>query len=299
MTPEAYLPTYLQGATIEKISAGLSGAGVYKVIAGDAQYVLKIAEAPIDVAIRSAAADAGLAPKIIYVDPTRHAVLSELVVDRGFMPLLMTPATRAQAIASLGTALRRVHDLPIPDGATPATPRAHLQHFTSALANANVPAFVHTAQDRALSEPEPPVDREPVVSHNDVNPSNLVWDGERVRLLDWDTAALNDPFYDLAAVATFMRFDEAACLALLEAHDGVAPAVLPARFAYWRRMIAAMCGSIFLSLARHRGHAGDATDEGITLAEAYGKMRTGELQVATGEGQWAFGLALLRESLAL
>ena len=36
MTPEAYLPAHLQGATIEKITAGLSGAGVYKVVAGDA-----------------------------------------------------------------------------------------------------------------------------------------------------------------------------------------------------------------------------------------------------------------------
>jgi aminoglycoside phosphotransferase len=299
MTPEAYLPAHLQGATIEKITAGLSGAGVYKVVSGDAAYVLKIADAPIDVAIRTAAAEAGVAPKIIYVDPTRHAVLSELVVDRGFMPLLMTPATRPQAIASLGTTLRRVHDLPIPDGATPATPRAHLQHFTAALANADVPAFVRTAQDRALAEPEPPVEREPVVSHNDVNPSNLVWDGEHVRLLDWDTAAPNDPFYDLAAAAMFLRMDEATCFALLEAHDGVAPAALPARFAYWRRMVAAMCGSIFLSLARHRGYAGSSADEGMTLAEAYGQMRTGALQVATGEGQWAFGLALLRESLAL
>jgi aminoglycoside phosphotransferase len=299
MTPEAYLPADLQGATVEKITAGLSGAGVYKVVAGDAAYVLKIAEAPIDVTIRAAAADAGVAPKIIYVDPTRHAVLSELVVDRGFMALWMTPATRPQAITSLGTTLRRVHDLPIPDGAAPATPRAHLQHFTEALAHANVPAFVRTAQDRALAEPEPPVEREPVVSHNDVNPSNLVWDGERVRLLDWDTAAPNDPFYDLAAVATFLRMDEPSCLALLEAHDGIAPAVLPARFAYWRRMIATMCGSIFLSLARHRGYAGSSSDEGLTLAEAYAQMRTGALIVATGEGQWAFGLALLRESLAL
>jgi aminoglycoside phosphotransferase (APT) family kinase protein len=189
--------------------------------------------------------------------------------------------------------------LPIPPDAVAATPRAHLEHFTAALANATVPAFVRTAQERALSEPEPPVEREPVVSHNDVNPSNLVWDGERVRLLDWDTAAPNDPFYDLAAAATFMRMDEATCLALLEAHDGVAPAALPARFAYWRRMVATMCGSIFLSLARHRGYAGSSADQGMTLAEAYAQMRSGTLVVATGEGQWTFGLALLRESLAL
>ena len=297
MTPEAYLPAELQGATIEKITAGLSGAGVYKVQAGGAAYVLKIYDAPVDVTTRAAAAAAGVAPKIMHVDPTRHAVLSELVVDRGFMPVWMNPATRSQALASLGTTLRRVHDLPLDANAAPADPRGHLERLATSLANLNVPELVRTAQDRALAERMPPVERTLATSHNDVNPSNVVWDGERVLLLDWDTAAPNDPLYDLAAVATFLRMDDEACRALLEAHDGIAPAALPARFAYWRRTIAAMCGSIFLMLARHRGYAGAA--EGGTLAEAYAQMRTGALSVTTGEGQWRFGLALIRESLAL
>jgi len=297
VTPEAYLPADLQGATIEKINVGLSGAGVYKVTAGDAAYVLKIYEAPIDPTIRQAAAQAGVAPKIAFVDPTRRAVLSELVVDRGFMPILMNPATRARAIASLGSALRRVHELPLDPNAAPTDPRGFLERLTSSLANASVPAFVRDAQERALAEPMPPSERTLVTSHNDVNPSNLVWDGERIVLLDWDTSAPNDPLYDLAAAATFLRLDSDACRALLEAHDGVAPETLPARFAYWRRMVATMCGSIFLMLARRGGYLGNA--EGRTLAEAYAEMRAGTLAVGSGEGQWRFGLALVRESLAL
>lgn len=297
MTPEAYLPADLRTATIEKINVGLSGAGVYKVTAGDAAYVLKIYDAAIDPTLREAAGAAGVAPKVTFVDPTRRAVLSELIVDRGFMPILMNPATRARAIASLGAALRRVHDLPLDPNAAPADPRGFLERIISSLANLNAPAWVRDAQDRALAEPMPPSERTLVTSHNDVNPSNLVWDGERIVLLDWDTAAPNDPLYDLAAAATFMRFDGDACRALLEAHDGVAPETLPARFAYWRRMVATLCGSIFLMLARHGGYTGNA--EGPTLAEAYAEMRAGTLSVAGGEGQWRFGLALLRESLAL
>lgn len=297
MTPETYLPAELRGATIEKIQAGLSGAGVYKVIAADAAYVLKIADAPIDVTIREAAARAGVAPKIVFVDPTRHAVVSELVVDRGFMPMWVDPQTRPRLLASLGSALHRVHELPVPEGLQPATPRAHLERFASALAKMDLPALARDAQDRALSEPEPPIERPIALCHNDVNPTNVLWDGEHVRLLDWDTAAPNDPHYDLAAIAMFLRMDEAACRALIEAHDGVAPAALPARFAYWRRFVAAMCGSIFMMLARQRGYTGDAA--GPTMAEAYAEMRAGTLVVGTGEGQWRYGLALLRESLAL
>lgn len=297
MTPEAYLPAHLQGATLEKINAGLSGAGVYKVHAGDASYVLKIADGPIETTIRAAAAEAGVGPKVVYVDPTRHAVVTELVVDRGFAPLMMTPQTRPQALARLGQTLRRVHELPSPEGATPAEPHALLERFAAACAEHGVPERVRTAQQRALAEPAPPLERALAICHNDVNPTNLVWDGERVVLLDWDTAAPNDPLYDLASIAVFMRMDEDTCRALIEAHDGVAPAALPARFAYWRRMVAALCGSAFIALARRGGYTADAAP--LTLVELYGRLRTGELSPATGEGQWLFGSALLGESLAL
>ena len=90
-----------------------------------------------------------------------------------------------------------------------------------------------------LAEPAPPSEGPPVTSHNDVNPTNLVWDGERLLLIDWDAAGPNDPFYDLAAVAVFLRMDDETSKALLAAHDGAMPATLPARFAYdrcWRRL---------------------------------------------------------------
>jgi hypothetical protein len=35
--------------------------------------------------------------------------------------------------------------------------------------------------------------------------------GENLLLLDWDTAAPNDPYYDLAALSVFLRMDEATC----------------------------------------------------------------------------------------
>ena len=44
--------------------------------------------------------------------------------------------------------------------------------------------------------------------------------GARVLLLDWDNAGANDPFNDLAAVAVFLRMDDATCAQLIAAHDG-------------------------------------------------------------------------------
>jgi hypothetical protein len=62
-----------------------------------------------------------------------------------------------------------------------------------------------------------------VSSHNDPNPRNIIFDGERLWLIDWELAFRNDPLVDLAILTT--EFAESAELEdlLLEAALGVAP----------------------------------------------------------------------------
>ena len=233
---EACLPAALRGptTTIARVSAGLSGAGVYRVDAGAAAYVLKVSgdDEPLDrwrrvLHIRRLAADAGLAPRIVHVDEGR----------------------------------------------------------------------------RVLAE-EPPAGGEPsVLSHNDVNPSNVVYDGERLLFFDWETAGPNDRYYDLATVSPFLRMDEATCLRLLSAHDGEPVTRLPARFLHDRRLVAALCGATVMPLARERGHPGatgsETLDAAPTLGEFYARMQSGAVSIATAEGQWGLGMALVKEGAAL
>ena len=58
-----------------------------------------------------------------------------------------------------------------------------------------------------------------------------------------------------------------------------------------------------LFIARQMKHPGatgaETLDSTPSLGEFYQRMRAGELKVGTADGQWAFGLALLKESLAL
>ena len=311
---EACLPAALRGATtkVTKIAAGLSGAGVYRVDANGGSYVLKIA-GPRDAvdswrartAMLRTAAEAGVAPAVVYVDEERRAVVTELVVDRSFIARLMQPSTRKAAIDELGALLRRVHALPLPENAVAGRePRAFLDEIWTGLRGFRLPAWIDDVVRRVLDEPPPPAERAPVLSHNDPNPSNLVYDGTRMLLLDWDTAGANDPFHDLAAVAVFLRLDDATCAQLIAAHDE-APVVtsLPASFVYLRRAIAALCGAMFLHLARVAGHAGARGDETFelapTLADVHGSMRMGTLSARATDGQWAFGQALLKASAEL
>lgn len=302
MDVQACLPPELRGAAITRMSAGLSGAGVYRVEHADGTYVLKVAAASDPrwrerVELLQRASRAGVAPRVVHVDEARRAVTSEHVVDRSLFPRLADPRTREDALALLGRTLRRVHDLaPVPSYGGDA--RDALARAWRELA-VPVPAFVADAVAGVLAAVPAPSDRGLVTSHNDVNPSNFVYDGERVLLLDWDAAGANDPLYDLAALATFLDLDDHACARLVAAHDDAPPAALPSRFSYLRRLVAAFCGVTFLGLARAAGHAGSTSetlDGTPALRELYARMRSGAVDLATADGRWAFGLALIKTS---
>jgi thiamine kinase-like enzyme len=313
MNLEACLPVEIRGSvtTITPVAAGLSGAGVYRVEAAGQVFVLKIsregeplARWPYKLYIQQLAADAGLAPRIVHVDETRRAILSDFIVDQSFPALYWNPRTHETALAKLGRTLRRVHELPLPPGANWNDPREFLAAIWSEIsANFALPAFVRDAVQRVLSEEVPVSERALVLSHNDVNPSNLIYDGENLLLLDWETAGPNDPFYDLAAISIFARMDEGTCQKLLAVYDDKPVSELPARFVYTQRLVAILCGTLFLRLAYNSGYAGatgeEMLDSVLSLGEFYQHIQSGSLNVATGEGQWWFGLALMKTGVML
>jgi aminoglycoside phosphotransferase (APT) family kinase protein len=313
MNLEACLPADLRGptTTINRIAAGASGAGVYRVEAAGQAFVLKITGESEPLAdwrrklhIQQLAASANLAPRVVHVDEARRAVVSAFVADRSFPALYGDPRTHESALALLGRTVRRVHELPLPPDADAKDPREFLTNVWSGLAPGfTLPTFVGDAVERVLTEEAPARERAPVLSHNDVNPTNLVYDGENILLLDWETAGPNDPFYDLAAISVFLRMDEGTCQRLLAAHDGEPVSSLPARFTYNRRLVAVLCGTAFLHLACQRGYAGAAggetLDSTLSLGDLYQRMQSGSLSLATGEGQWCFGLALVKASVTL
>lgn len=307
---DAALPEHLRGpaTSITKIAAGLSGAGVYRVDANGELFVLKIATASEPFAdwrrrlgIQQLAADAALAPRIVHVDASRRAVVSTFVVDRGFPLFYRDPATHDAAFAQLARLIRRVHELPPPPDVAPSDARTRVASLWVGLRNFPMPAFVADAIGHALAG-EPPPGREFVLSHNDVNPSNLVYDGEKIMLVDWDAAGVNDPFFDLAAASIFLRMDAATSARLLAAYDDAPVGDLPSRFVYNRRIIGALFGALAMTFAQKSGHPGRtepaSLDDVRSLADFYQRLRSGAVSLATADGGWEFTLALLKESIA-
>ncbi|MBK7596849.1 MAG: phosphotransferase [Gemmatimonadetes bacterium] len=305
------LPSAMRGpaTTLTRIGKGMSGAAVFRVDAGDHAYVLKLTspDEPLGpwqarLAVQRAAATAGLAPELVHVDEARRAVLSALVVDRSWPAQFGNPATRGAAIHALGRMLAHRAHLPTPPGMGRADVRPVLQAMWSALsAEATLPLFVRETVTALLAEPPVTACESLVMSHNDVNPSNLVFDGTRVMLLDWDTAAPNDPLYDLATVAMFFRMDHESCQQLVAAHDDAPIGELPEAFRTYRRCAAALSGVAALGAARSRGHAGGeiAAEATPSLGEVYQQLRAGTIDIQSVAGQWTFGLALVKEAAGL
>ncbi|MDI3282536.1 phosphotransferase [Polyangium sp. 15x6] len=313
MILEDLLPPDLRGpnTTITPIAAGLSGAGVHRVDAAGQAFVLKVAaesESAEDwrstLHIQRLAADAGLAPRVIHVDEPRRAVLTEFVVDRSFAAFYRDPRTHEAALTLLGRTVRRIHALPIPGVAPMRDPREFLtQLWNQVLSGFPLPGFIARAVERVLAEPPPVREGALVLGHNDLNPSNFVYDGEAILVLDWAAAGPMDAYYDLAVIAVFLRMDGGTCLRLLSAYDGAPIAELPKRFLYMRRLAAALAGAMQLFLACQMNHAGatgaETPESTLSLGEFYQRMMTGALKLGTAEGQWAFGLALLKECITL
>lgn len=58
------------------------------------------------------------------------------------------------------------------------------------------------------------------LSHNDFHPQNILYDGERLRLIDWEMAGLAHPFYDIAFMSNYLFYDRYDAYEFLSLYTG-------------------------------------------------------------------------------
>jgi aminoglycoside phosphotransferase (APT) family kinase protein len=211
------------------------------------------------------------------------------------------PAQRGPVFASVVDRLRTLHALD-PSGVAERDP---LPYTRAALeAGRERPGFPPWAASlaptlEAIAATLAPDPRR-AVSHNDFNPVNVLWDGARTWLVDWEVTGLGHPYYDLAVLALFLRLGDDVALDLVARHDG-APLDDRSRasFRALRQLAGLLSGLTFLSLVddltvRYAPTRADAP----TLGAFYQAMRAGELDLRSPRGMASMGLALLAESVA-
>ena len=188
---------------ITPIKGGASTASTFRVDIGDECYLLRLEgepgplRNPYQYISMRIAAEAGIAPKIHYVDEAARVAVIDFIEHR---PLKNYPGGPGALASALGNMLSRIQ-------ATPAFPYfvnypdivtrlfKHVRRtgiFADGLLD---PCFerlehLHKAYDAGLANL--------VSSHNDFIPGNILFDGERLWIIDWESAYRNDPLVDVA-----------------------------------------------------------------------------------------------------
>ncbi len=290
---------------VKSFPHGLSGATVYDVATDSGDFVVRVlgetdrAQWHRYITPLRVVSDAGIAPPLAWVDEGERATVSPKIA--GQLPAaLADPAVRPRAIASVVDALARLHRLPT-DAFVPADPiSATRALWREQSAKPGFPAWASPAValiDRAATL----LDEDPrrVPSHNDMNPTNVLWDGARAWLVDWDASGLMHPYYDLAVLSMFLRLDDTVALDLLAQQEGTRMSEQQAEiFRALRRLGAILCGTMFFRLA------GDLVSvvpprlgDTPSLLQFYARLFTGELALRSPVGQATFGAAMLKEAI--
>jgi thiamine kinase-like enzyme len=209
---------------IRAITKGQTTALVFRIIVGGSPYLLKIITRPYQMigpdrlfTCMQVAADAGLAPHVRYKSVSDGIWITDFVEEAAF--------SEFEARSRMPVVLRALHALP-PFPRTENhinTTCTFLMHagpardgFFRAFEGANIASkeeFEQLVAWHAELLGAYPADDEDapdmVSSHNDLfKPDNILFDGGRVWLVDWEAAFLNDRYADLAAVANLVVNDE-------------------------------------------------------------------------------------------
>jgi Ser/Thr protein kinase RdoA (MazF antagonist) len=280
---------------IRPLTGGLSTARVFRIVVRNQPYLLRLTMpgAPAgdpagQVASLQTAAEAGIAPRIWYVDAQEGILIADFVDARPY------PADMALLVART---LYRVHSLRGFQRPKVGSYFDAMDRLVSAFRNANLlpPDEVEELFRRYgdLMKIYPRNDAELVASHNDVKPQNMVFDGKRLWLVDWEAAFLNDRYVDLAISANFfVRDDQEA--AYLAAYFG-APAnpYQHARFFLMRQALHVFYAAFLLVTASRAGASIDSTATRPDFRDFHDRLTSGDVDLATPEAKVQYALVHL------
>jgi thiamine kinase-like enzyme len=224
------LPCWRGPVTADPVAGGMSNRN-FRVRDAGADFFVRIGEDIVEhnvsradeIAASRAAALAGIAPPLVHAEPGAMVfrwidgapMTPERVRDLATLPRVAALLRRAHR--EVGRHLR---------GRTLAFWVFHaLRDYGARLGDASLLPTID-----ALEAAVQPV--ELVFGHNDLVPGNLIDDGARLWLIDWEYAGYNTPLFDLAGLAANNDLDAALAAELLALYYGRrADAILERSFA--------------------------------------------------------------------
>ncbi len=292
---------------IAPLSGGLSGAAVFRIRVGGIAYALRLTmsrdalrDPARGFACMTTAAQACLAPTVRYACAEDGVAITDLVTQQ---PLADYPGDGGPLIVELAQAVRLLHETPafppLTDYMAGMEDLIALHRASGILDPASTAELFERYAGLARAYRTAPGDL--VSSHNDINPGNVIYDGRRLWLIDWEAAFLADRYVDLATTANWLARDAAQEELLLTTYFGGPPgAEQRARFEVMKVVNHVFVGVIFLNTAaaeRPGVQPTDATLAGPPLARLRQRLGSGEADFARWDDRVAYGKARLAHAL--
>lgn len=291
--------------SIVALTGGATTASVYRIEVGKRRYLLRIEGEPSPlrnphqyISMRIAA-EAGIAPKILYVDEAARIVVTDFIEQ---VTLKAYPGGPPALARALGELLARVQATPVfpyfveyPD--IVARLFAHVRRtrlFASGVLD------LHVDRLESLCEAYRASSSRPVSSHNDAVPNNVLFDGRRLWLIDWESAYCNDALVDVAimldGVARSPELEEV----LLGAWLGGAPdESIRARLEIVRALTRLYYAGVFLSASAAASWVKEDTDLSVPFAADFQRaVKLGRLKTGTAETKHVLGKMFLASFLS-
>jgi aminoglycoside phosphotransferase (APT) family kinase protein len=288
------------------LTGGMSGALLARFAVADTDYVLRLepaANAMSDPARHfsalTAAAEAGVAPRVFHTDPETGVAIMAFVAQQ---PLAGFPGGREALLIEGASRLHALQTLPAPPPMT--------RHLDSA--RRFITAFQATGliTDQAIGEhllrfsqmdDVWPADPGSAFSHNDLNPGNVVSDGQRLWFIDWAVADGADPFGDPACLANTLGLEETQEPLFLETWLGQVPTERDAARFHLMRLVWPMVQAMLILTVVARARPDLASPSPVltarSLSQVHADIGAGRLDMASAEGRLDYGKALLDELL--
>ncbi len=229
----------------------------FRIIVRGSAYLLRINTRPGDMARQfacmQAAADAGLAPRVRYTSTEDRICITDFVEA--------VPLPAAEALVRIPAALRALHAMaPFPGAPFNTTCTfllnegpaldGYLKRFSvSSILPANDTEEL-LARYRQVAAVYSRLDSDLIPGHNDLfKPDNMLFDGKRLWLVDWEAAFQNDRYADLAVVANMIVTNESEEGSYLQEYFGRPPdEYQSARFHLMRQLAHMFYAMAFLPL---------------------------------------------------
>lgn len=286
---------------IRLMTAGLSSALVFRIVVRGHPYLLRVitrTDANTDPTRQftclKIAAEAGVTPRVWYTSIEDRVAIMDFVEARAF------PIT--ERVVRLAVTLRALHALsPFPklvndyDTAptfllrSSALKESFIQSFQAAkvLPDSETEELLQLYTRVASVYPHSVSDL--VSSHNDLKPENVLFDGARLWLVDWEAAFLNDRYSDLAVGANFVVTSDAEEEVYLRTYFGEAAGEYRlARFHLMRQLVHMFYAMAF-SLLGSSARPTEPTPPLPALRDLNKRIWAGESSLATAEAKWQYG----------